>query len=385
MTSKNSICDERRCTACGACLNICKKEAIKFNIDKFGRTIAYIDKDKCVDCGLCKQVCPMNGDIKAHTPQKCFAALSKSDEYKKKCASGGLASELAKYVIANGGIYYAVRFDDEFNLRFDSTENEDEILSFSGSKYVQADTGFIYRDIKDKLNSNRLVLFTGTPCQVAGLKNYLGKDIENLITVDLICHGVPPIQYLKEHAKTVVSTTVAAASFRGEHNFQMTFYNKSHDIVYKKISKEDVYFAAFLEGLIHRSNCYECNFATEKRVSDITIGDFWGVDKSILKECYDGRISVVLVNTDKGGKVLESLQSKIIIEERSIAEAVKNNGQLQHPSKKHPDRSEFEHKYLKYGFEKAADTKTIRNIRNKYRNKNRIVKVKRFLKNMLGR
>ena len=355
----NLICEREKCTACGACINICPKDAVALYSDLLAQTVAVIDQNKCINCGLCEKHCPNNVLLDLHFPQKCYAAWTRFDLYQKKAASGGIASTFYKYVIEQGGVVFGVRYKDGFNLKFDFAETVEEITHFIGSQYVQSETLMTYKTVREFLQKKRLVLFVGTPCQVAGLIAYLGKKYDNLVTIDIVCHGTPPFEYLKEYMHTIADGKADSASFRGKYNFFMTFYNKDK-IIYQKPAKEDAYFIAFLDSLTYRKNCYQCFYAKPERVSDITIGDFWGLDKASLKQYYGGRISAVLLNTNKGVEFWDKCSSMFVYEERNINEAITANGQLNHPSYVHEDRTEFEENYLRNGFYKAVKTKSIR-------------------------
>lgn len=352
------ICKKEQCTGCGACLNICPENAVKVQLDELGKTYAVVDDAKCKNCGMCVKVCPAQNMPELNSCINCYAIWSKNSEYNSKCASGGLSTGFAECVIKNNGVVYGTRFNKGLHLVFDSTENCD-FTEFMGSKYVHADTQSIYSDVLKKLKDGRQVLFVGTPCQVGGLKNFLRLDYDNLITVDLICHGTPPIHYLKEHIKGVTDKKVTNISFRGEKDFFLSLYSDK-ECVYSKRSFEDTYFTAFLEGLTYRDNCYTCSYARPKRVADITIGDFWGLDKSSLTKKHGGRISLMIVNTQKGKEFFDAVKDNFEFEERTLQEALKHNGQLVSPSKIHEDREQFEKVYKKCGFKKAVKTKRIK-------------------------
>ncbi len=378
-----NICDINKCTACGGCMNICSKGAISFLCDELGRTVAVIDEEKCINCGLCKKVCPANKMFKGNYPNKCYAAWSSDENYRTTCASGGISTGFAKAVLENNGVVYGTVFRGT-DLVFDKAEDVDDAEKFKGSKYVQANAALIYKDIKMSLIDGKQTMFCGTPCQVAGLKSYLGKEHDNLITVDLICHGTPPISYLKDHIKSITDKEISNVNFRGEKDFFLTLFDND-EVIYSKKSQLDTYFTAFLEGLTFRENCYECPYAKEERVSDITIGDFWELNKKEMKNQYNGRISVVLINTSKGHTFWEKVKDRFIYEERPVDEAIAGNGQLRHPSIRHKDRDKFCEDYKEKGFAKAVKTKSIAEIMKKYKRTQNILRVKKLIKKILGR
>lgn len=365
------ICKKEQCTGCSACISICPEKAVEMQLDELSKTYAVINMDKCISCGMCKKVCPANNMPELTKSSSCYAIWSKNEEYHTKCASGGIATGFAERIINEGGVVYGVRFNKDLDLVFDNTDNVD-YCEFLGSKYVQADVGTIYSNVQDQLNKDKKVLFVGTPCQIGGLKNFLKKDYDNLVTVDLICHGTPPVSYLKEHVKSITDKKITDISFRGERDFFFSLYNNKN-CIYTKKCHEDSYFTAFLDGLIYRDNCYSCKYARPERVADITIGDFWGLDKTTMSKKHNGRISLMLVNSKKGKAFFDTVKDSFEFEERGVEEALRHNGQLVSPCKPHKDRQTFEEMYRKYGFKKAVQTKQIRKKIRTYKRKKTII------------
>ena len=352
------ICNGDRCTGCYACFNICPKNAIEMKNDCLSTEKAVINSDKCINCGACKTVCPENNVPKLNKILKCYAAWSKQEKYQKECASGGIATGFSEAIIKSGGAVFGTRFSG-FELIFDFAETVAEAEKFKGSKYVRANVGDCFKKVRDVLLEDRQVLFVGTPCQVGGLKNYLGKTYEKLITIDLICHGTPPQEYLKEHILSITNMKIKGVSFRGDKDFFLTVTGDDDKVIYSKKSDEDTYFRAFLDGMIFRENCYSCTYACSERVGDITIGDFWGLDKNSLKRKHNGRISVVLVNGENGKRFFEKCKDLFEYEERPIEEAIKGNGQLNAPSTKYCDRDNFVKAYKPGNFETAVRTEHL--------------------------
>lgn len=358
------ICERDKCTGCFACKNICPKEAIAVETDELGKTVPEILKEKCVECGLCRKVCPELGKKNLTFPIKCYAMWTKDKKDREECASGGVATGISHYFIANGGVVFGTDWNkgNELELEIKMAETEGEMEHFKTSKYVQAFTGDSYKRAKQQLVQGRQVLYVGTPCQIAGLKGYLQKEYENLTTIDLICHGTPPIEYLRTYVKELFpNKRVVKASFRGKDDYCLKFFeNGNVNPIYSKMHILDLYFSAFLKGLTFRDNCYMCEYARNERVSDITIGDFWGIDRSTLKRKYEGKISVVLINTDKGKKTLEQCRDKFYMEERQIEEAIEGNDQLRKPSVLHKDYEKFREVYTQKGFSKAVKSTRIK-------------------------
>ena len=338
------ICPSDKCSACFACMNKCAKNAIGVTKDIYGRTLPMIDPQKCVQCGMCKKVCPVNQPVKLTTPLKCYAAVRKDEKEHKKSASGGIGAVIAERIINEGGVAYGAAFEADGNsviLKHTKAKTLKEAEKFRGSKYVQSDIGLIYRDVLSELKTGKKVLFTGTPCQIGGLKNYLGKDYNNLYCVDLICHGVPPMEYLRQHLETVAKDKkVTDVTFRiGKRDFVL-FVKSGREDVYTIFRDQDTYYKSFICAQNFRENCYQCSYACPNRCSDISIGDYW-LDKKTLKHSMSGKITVVTANTDKGQSIVGEIKSDVIIEERDYEEAKQLNGQLNRPSTRYFDRDLF--------------------------------------------
>lgn len=358
------ICKTEKCTGCFACKEICPVNAIEVGQDKYGKTFPKVQDDKCVECGLCKNVCHMKKTQEARVPQRCYAAWTKTSEDAENCASGGIATGLGRYMISKNGVVFGAGYTGENQLecRITKAETEEELEKFKTSKYVQVDATHSYREAKEQLDKGREVLYIGTPCQVAGLQGFLRRKYENLTTVDLVCHGVPPEKYLREYAKSVCSGKwIERATFRGTYDYDMCFYEAgSEEPCYRQANYLDLYFQSFLKALIYRDNCYECKYARKERISDITIGDFWGLDRTTLIDPYEGKISEILVNTSKGQEVISQCKHLFHLEERELEEAISGNAQLNAPSEKHKDYNIFRERYPKDGFVKAVKATGIR-------------------------
>lgn len=344
------ICRSDDCTGCFACMNKCPKQAIRVVVDKVGRTLPLIDHTVCVKCGACKKVCPVLNPVDLYEPIVCYAAQRPDESERKKSASGGIGAVLTESFIKQGGIVCGAVVSENVSVEQRCAESLEEGNAFRGSKYVQSHTGMIYKRILAELKNEKKVLFTGTPCQIAGLRKFLGKEYENLYCVDIICHGVPPRQYLKQHLENEIKMgKIDSFSFRGGDRDFMLKVRSGNNVVYNKFKDEDAYYKAFWIGATYRENCYKCYYANQKRCGDITIGDFWGINRSTLITPQKGRISAIIVNTAKGEKCIASIRDKLIIEERQYAEAVDGNLQLRMPSKKDINRDDFIRAYLKYG------------------------------------
>lgn len=318
------ICDEKKCTGCMACVNACPKKCISMQFDDIGELHPVIN-NLCVNCGKCISVCPIN-DVEKHKKKtlSCYASYSKTQ--RELSSSGGIASSLSKYFLENDGMVCGAIFDGSV---YHVLSSDIEIIDkMRGSKYVHSNVKDCYKEIK-KIISSKKCLFIGTPCQVAGLKNVVG-DEDNLFCVDLICHGVPSPLFLESVLKQF--TKVDSISFRAENDFDKRTINGKED------EKLERYMTAFLKEMSYRESCYQCPFAENNRVGDITLGDFWEIqnfDKANLG------VSCVLINSEKGKQILDLIKDDLYLEERKVESAYIGNPNLCHPSRKHKNRDKF--------------------------------------------
>ena len=344
------ICRSDDCTGCFACMNKCPNNAISVVNDKSGRTLPLIDVKKCVKCGLCKKVCPANNPPKLVEPLSCFAAQLPNEQERLLSSSGGISAALTEYFVTNGGVAYGSVSTKGGYVKHQRADNIEEAKRFRGSKYVQSYIGLSFQSVLKDLKSGKMVLFTGTPCQIAGLYGFLGKDYDNLYTIDIICHGVPPMQYLKKHIETISeSDNVTSLSFRGGKTDYIFKLYSGDQIIYNASRFEDAYYWSFMKMLTFRDNCYTCRYADRLRVGDITLGDFWGINRDTLLQKMSGRISAIMVNSSKGVNLLDFIKDRIIIERRNYDEAVQGNAQLRNPSTKHIGRQAFITSYEQNG------------------------------------
>ena len=382
------LCDKKDCLSCHACYASCPKDAISMHEDELGKYVPVIDPDACVHCGLCEKACPQLQILSRRKPMQCFAGYTTDETDRIRCASGGFAAAIERAAFNKNGIVYGAVFAQK-QFRFSAFTDAASLEALRGSKYVFSSPEKTYSAVRKDLNDGIPCVFIGLPCQVAGLRAFLGKEYDGLATVDLICHGAPPFKYLEEHiAELGFSAAYDTVTFRGEKNFYFTVKDAEGRVLYSKKQQEDVYFEAFMSGLIHRDCCYSCPFAAEERVSDITIGDFWGLGKDALKR-YTGRISCALLNTEKGKALFREAAEGLILEERTVSEAVAGNAQLRFPSRLHPARKQFEEAYQSNGFSYAMKASGMLKRVKQYRARNIILlvprKMKRIVRNVLGK
>lgn len=347
------ICDMEKCTGCFSCMSSCPHQAISVGTDRYGKTIPRIDPDKCRQCGACLRSCPVNQMPELRPSKRALAAWSKAAEDVARSSSGGAAAVFARRMLEQGGVVYGAAALDG-GVRHVRVEDSGNVDLLRGSKYVQSQMGTIHRQVREDLTAGRRVLFLGVPCQIAGLLRFLHRDYPSLVTVELICHGTPPLTYLQEYAKDQAGENWDRISFRGQRDWFLTIYEKDR-VVYSRRRDQDLYFTAFLDQLTYRDNCYSCPYAQPNRCADLTIGDFWGIDRSSLSVKYGGRISLILTNTDKGEEFWSLCQDGFVWEERPLEEARNpEQGNLLHPSSPHPDRTLFLETYERKGFTEAV-------------------------------
>lgn len=308
-----------------------------------------------------------------HSLIRCYAGWNEDKEYKKECASGGIASLLYLYVIEHlKGVVYGVGWDDALRPVYKRAENADEVNQFKGSKYVQAFVGKTYRLVKNDLQNNRNVFFVGTPCQIAGLKSYLQKDYVKLITCDLLCHGVPPYEYLKSEISRIFrrkSKTVTNCRFRGndDYNYGLSLWNKDR-LIYFKRGIASFYLSGFLTSIILRESCYSCKFSTNERIADITMGDFLGLGSLKTIKVRPRNISVITLNTPRALLIWDSVQKyypNLKNERRPIEEAIKGGRSFRQPADRNLKRDNFlkdyEYKGWNYAIRRALWKNILRN------------------------
>lgn len=367
-----------------ACYNACHFGAISIVENSISAKVPQVNVEQCKNCGLCEKVCPVINAPVLNSPQKAYALYLNDNAYRRNCASGGAATAFSKEIINREGVVYgATSYGGYPKFIRVSTLNDLELLK--GSKYVYCDPGLIYAQVKKDLVAGTICLFIGTPCDVGGLLTFLRRKYDNLFTIDLVCHGTPPYAYLKKHleSKSVNIDSVGNITFRGDIDFHTTIFNHENSIIYKRNQYEDEYFAAFMKGVMFRPSCYVCSFARKERVSDITIGDFWGISKGALNN-YKGKISLALINTEKGKALFENSKTSFVWEEREIMEALLGNEQLQRPSKWTQEAKTFHESYIKDGsIKNAFKSSGIESIINKNKVKRLVFFIPKLIRKLI--
>lgn len=330
-----NIEDKTKCCGCKACYNVCPKQAITMIEDEKGFQYPKVDKEKCINCGLCEKVCPILNKRATNKELKSYAVKNKSMETRMNSSSGGVFSILAEYVLENNGVVFGASFDEDFSIKHIMINNINDLHKLQTSKYVQSDINNTYKEAREMLEQGKMVLFTGVPCQIYGLVNYLGKDYSNLYTQDVICHGVPSPKVWRKYLEYIKNKNnneeIESINFRfknsswNDFETKISFYNSKF---YHEKHSKDLFMQLFLQDTILRDSCYKCNFRDYKKISDITLGDFWGI-QNIDKRMDDDRgTSVVIVNTEKGKKLFEEIKKKSEYKEVNYEDVIKYNPAL---------------------------------------------------------
>ena len=351
-----------KCTGCSACLNACPKDAIRMVPNDKGFYIPTISLRKCVDCGLCVKACPVLTRPSMGDPEPAAVAVKSEPEIFKKSTSAGVSALMAEYFLSIGGYVCGAAYDEEFKVKHILVNNEKGANRIKKSKYIQSEIGLTFRKIKELLDADTPVLFTGTPCQVAGLKGYLKKDYENLLTMDLICHGVPSPgvwkKYLDENIDEILN--LSDVDFRlkdgqGWKNYRMAFSYRNTKQISESPNK-NAYYLQFLRNLGLRDTCYECPFSECPRVGDISMGDWWGVIDIAPELIADDKgLSAVLLNNEKGKRYFEKISDRFTVKhEMTVKEAFTKN-RYNSKISKHPDRDGFFNRLKTMSVEEAVD------------------------------
>lgn len=343
------ITEKEKCTGCSACKSVCPVNAITMTEDTDGFLSPIVDDDICIKCGKCIRVCPANKGRKSKkisTFPITYAAINKERKYLKVSSSGGIFPVVASKILDNNGVVFGCAWSEQLKAEHIFIENHQDLIKLQGSKYVQSHIGNSYIKAKEFLDSGREVLFSGTPCQIAGLKSFLNKAYENLITVDLICHGVPSQKffdgYLDSLAKMMESKVIdfqfRDKKYGNRYVGKAQFENKKPK---KIIPISSYYYNYFFKGYIYRESCYTCPYACSKREGDFTLGDYWGIEKYHPKVNSRNGSSIILVNTKKAKSQLETFRNKLDLIPSDLEKASANNGQLNKPTRRNPKRDEI--------------------------------------------
>ena len=358
--------EKYHCSGCGACFNACGRNAITMQEDEFGFRYPVIDTEKCIDCGACQRACGYQNLPEKKEAVACFGATAKEDVLLQRSSSGGVFAILAKAILAQEGIVYGAAMpleQDGFNPKHIRIDDEKDLHFLQGSKYVQSDTGVTFSQARDDLKAGRQVLYSGTPCQIAGLRKFLGKEYGNLLTAEVICHGVPSAKMFRDFIEVAEENhggKIKEFAFRSKKKKQSMCSAMSFEDGIQQLQNGHrlSYMHYFLDGLIYRDSCYRCPFATEKRVADITLGDFWGFHEEYPQErrFADSKgISCVLANTSRGVTAFDGIRDQLTVLETDFEKIARHNAQLTRPSASPKTRDAILQDYRQGGYRTVED------------------------------
>ena len=347
------------CCGCSACVNICAKGAIEMKEDAAGFVFPEANEELCVSCGRCVDVCVFNKKgVGAAGEPEVYAAAFKDEKIIEKSSSGGVFTPLASAVIDRGGAVFGAAWNEKNELEHICVETKEELAKLRGSKYVQSSIGDTFKQAKKLLNEGREVCFCATPCQIAGLKAFLGKDYENLLTIDLVCHGVPSMKMLGDDLKALTGdrfSLIKDIRFRDKrYGWAVKGSIKTDSSEIKYDAGSSPYYFYFLKGEVYRESCYNCRFPSEGRQGDITLGDYWGIHGDMIKKLGnvnpDKGISCVLVNTENGKEHFEEIKPSLSFTPSDREDAERRNKQLVSCSKKLPEHDTLLNTYIEKGY-----------------------------------
>lgn len=350
------------CSGCGACGEICPVSAIVMRPDEEGFLYPSVNEDECVRCGKCVSVCPIVSKRKDVDEKGiiAYAAKTKREEVLLNSSSGGIFTEIATRILDENGIVFGAAFDESFGVRHIAIDRVSDLDKLRGSKYLQSEIASSYSEARNCLEQGKTVLFTGTPCQIGGLYSFLDKDYDNLITQDIICHGVPSPTVWKryvEYREAKTSSKTRKAFFRNKkygwksYSMQFEFENSKK---YSRIASEDPYMRGFLNNLCLRPSCYECYFKSKARMTDITLADCWGIE-NICPELDDDRgTSLVIINSPKGRLLFDEIKLNLEYRKVDFEEAVRYNSAMTASATKNPCREAFIACVCESGFKIAS-------------------------------
>ena len=381
------ILDPANCCGCTACASICKHNAITMQPDVLGFLYPVVDKEKCIECGLCNKVCAFNDSYDKSLNLKqptAYGARHKDMNEVATSRSGAAFIAISDYILEIGGFVYGAGYTDHFRVVHKRATTKEQRNEFKGSKYVQSDLSGIFRQVKEDLRNGYTVLFSGTPCQTAGLNSFIGNKLrKNLILIDIVCHGVPApyiwrdyLKYLEKKKKS----TICSVNFRDKDKFGWSAHRESFKFIGDTYTYTYTY--TFYNHIMFRHSCGTCKYTNLQRPSDITIADFWGWQKTDPTINADDKgLSLVLCNTDKGQELFDIIKERMVFIKAELNNCLQPN--LQKPSEIHHKRMDFERDYARKGFEYVM--KKYADLGWSYKIKVIKQRLKRIIKHLIGR
>lgn len=355
-----SISEKSTCCGCNACAQNCPKQCITMQKDEEGFLYPSVNEKTCIRCDLCNRVCPINKQaIQNMRKPLAYAAYALKKEIRLQSSSGGIFTLLAEYVLDQNGVVFGAAYDDNWMVHHICIEDKNELWKLRGSKYLQSRVEDTYKIAKKALVEGKMVLYSGVACQISGLKSFLGKEYDNLVTVDVLCHGVPTPKlwekYIRQHMQQQ-SSCLKAVSFREKNlgwkrfSMKLVFENQS---VYTRPFTQDDFMKLFLKNICLRPSCYDCRFKGINRESDLTIGDFWGIENVLPDMDDDQGTSVVLIQSEKGQQIFKELSKKMRTKEIDVEIALPITAESRHSVAEHPKRKVFFEKIDRWSIDKC--------------------------------
>lgn len=340
------IVSKANCTGCSARANICPRGCIKMTADSEGFLYPAVNEEMCMDCGLCEHVCPMLHKPTQHEILAVYGAKNKSDAVRFTSSSGGMFTLFAENILQQGGVVVGAALDDRLMVHHILVDNAADIAKLRGSKYVQSEIGSIYSEVRKLLRAGRKVLFSGTPCQIAGLKGYLVQSFANLFTIDVVCHGVPSPKVYRKHLAELAQEAgepVREVRFRDKEKGWKrgeTLFLTEHQR-FGASKRRETYMRLFLNNVSIRPSCGECAFNNKRSLADITIADYWGVDKQFPEFDDDKGVTLVLVNSKAGADLLEKVKPQTELLLTDFIKGAEYNLAVSRSLPLHPQREFF--------------------------------------------
>lgn len=353
------VSNKSQCSGCSACFSACPKQCIQMKGDDEGFLYPSVDHSKCVDCGKCIKACPIISPPATHTNVVGYAAKAKEESVRLSSSSGGIFYLLASKVIEKGGFVFGAALDEDCSVKHICAESKEELIRLQRSKYVQSEIGEAFKAAKKLLNDGQPVLFSGTPCQIAGFKTYLGREYDNLILQDIACFGAPsPMAWSKyiNYVSDKETSNLIDVNFRDkttgwkDYSIQMNFGNS---LVCLENHNNNLYMLDFLYKYSLRPSCYDCKFKGIQRSADITLADFWGIDKMMPEMFDDTGVSLVMIQSPNGKALFEEITESIDYQEADLKQAAKYNTAIVESVKLPVERKTFFKKLKKSDYSAA--------------------------------
>ena len=339
-----SIKEKTHCCGCNACVQVCPRSCINRVVDEEGFSYPKVDTELCIKCDLCEKVCPYHNNISSVRPISVFSAVNEEESIRMESSSGGAFSALAKMVLKDKGRVYGAAFNSDWEVHHIGICDEKDLYRLRGSKYVQSEIGSIYKEIKDYLDSGLTILFSGTPCQVKGLKLFLIKNYNNLITIEVVCHGVPSpkvwkvfLNEINTENKEITSIQMRNKS-RGWSSYSVEIKSEDESL-FSDYARNCLYINGFIQNYSIRPSCFNCPAKAGSSGADITLADFWGIQTKEPLFCDNKGVSAILINTERGKRMVSSCD--LFLKESSIDAFVKENKSYLESAKANPNRLKF--------------------------------------------